>query len=89
MCIDFQDLGEDQSPNPASGKASENAQGLGKLDAEAETDQTPVEQKVGEVASAMGLETQPEVGHSWSTLPTAAHQQCALGIRNNAHMNSI
>lgn len=57
----MQSKNEDQPPNPAGGTASANAEGLGKLDAEAESDSTPVEQKVEDVASAIGLETQPEV----------------------------
>lgn len=57
----MQDLNRNQSPNPASGSAAENAEGLGKLDAGTETNKTPIEQTIEEVASAIGLETKPEV----------------------------
>ena len=56
-----QELNEPQPQVPANGSAPESSEGLAKLDAGKEEDQTPVETKVEEVASAMGLEEQFEV----------------------------
>lgn len=60
----LQEASEPQPPNPAEGRPAESSQGLGKLDAEAEEDKTPVESKIEEVAKAMGLEQQAEVSSS-------------------------
>lgn len=50
----------------------DNAEGLGKLDAGNLADDRSIEQKIEEVAQAMGLEDSPKVQHGWSDMPRQA-----------------
>ena len=60
MCLLPQDL-ERASSEAAVELETSNIEGLAKLDAGKEVDTTPVESKIEEVASAMGLEDPSKV----------------------------